>query len=345
MMPNASGTGSPRSGRRTILAIGAVCAAWLLALPCMAAEHIKIGLLLTAGSGPVYVALEKGYFAAEGLDAELVPFDAGQPVAVATVSGDVDFGTAGVTSALYTLAAEGAIKIIAGSTQDRPGFTAAGLMVSNQAYAAGLKSFKDLGGHSTALTQIGSTYHYAFAIVAEKYHVDMKTIRALPLQSLANAAAAVIGGQADTAMLTSNQIPAILQRDQAKLLGWVADEVPWQVAMMWTATKTANERRATVDHFLSAVRRGSHDVYNAFVGPDGKRKDGPGAPEITAIIAKYVHLPVEKTKDLIGYTDPELRLDEKDVARQIAWYRAQGMIKGEVKIGQVLDKRYTKPLP
>jgi NitT/TauT family transport system substrate-binding protein len=328
-----------------ILAAIATGALALAPSTSQAAEHIKIGMLFTAGSGPVYVAKEKGYFAKEGLDAELIPFDAGQPVAVATVSGDVDFGTAGVTSALYTLAAEGAIRIIAGSTQDRPGFPAAGLMVSNQAYAAGLKSFKDLGGHSTALTQVGSTYHYAFAIVAEKYGVDMKTVRTLPLQSLANDAAAVIGGQADTAMLTSNQIPTILQRDQAKLIGWVADEVPWQVAMMWTSTKTANDRHATVDHFLRAVRMGSHDMYDAFVGPDGKRKDGPTAPEMIAIVAKYVNLPLEKTKELIGYTDPDLRLDEKDIARQIAWYRAQGMIKGEVTLNQVIDKRYAKALP
>lgn len=326
-------------------AIGSAFAAGLVASPCLANEHIKIGMLLTAGSGPVYVAVTKGYFAAEGLDAELIPFDAGQPVAVATVSGDIDFGTAGVTSALYTLAAEGALKIIAGSTQDLPGFPAAGVVVSNQAYAAGLTSLAQLGGHSTALTQIGSTYHYAFAIVAEKYGVDMKTVRTLPLQSLANAAAAVIGGQADSALLTANQIAPILTRDQAKLLAWVGEEVPWQVAVMWTSTKTANERHDTVERFLRAVRHGAHDVYAAYLGPDGKRKDGPTEPEITAIIARYINLPVDKTRSLVGYTDPDLRINEKDIARQIAWYRSQGMLKSDVKLDQAIDPRYAKPLP
>jgi NitT/TauT family transport system substrate-binding protein len=344
-MPHSVDFDVAQRRRAGFTALALIAALGLCAGAAKAGERVKIGLLLTAGSGPVYVAKEKGYFTAEGLDVELVPFDAGQPVAVATVSGDIDFGTAGVTSALYTLCAEGALRIVAGSTQDRPGFPAAGLMASNQVYAAGLKSFKDLGGHSTALTQIGSTYHYAFALVAGKYHVDMKTVRTLPLQSLANDAAAVIGGQADTAMLTANQISPILAQGRAKLLGWIGEEVPWQVAMMWTSTKTANGRSATVEHFLSAVRHGSHDVAAAFVGPDGKRKDGPAAPEITAIIAKYIKLPVEKTSKLIGYTDPDLRINEKDVENQLAWYHAQGMIKTKVTIGQVIDKRYAKAMP
>ena len=208
-----------------------------------------------------------------------------------------------------------------------------------------MTSLKDLAGHSTALTTIGSTYHYAMAIVVGKYGIDLKSVRTLPMQSLANDASAVIGGQADTAMLTSNQILPMLSRSQAKLLAWAGEEVPWQVAVMWTSTKTANERADTVTAFLRAVRRGSHDAYAAFVGPDGKRHDGPTAPEITAIIAKYINLPVEQTKSAIGYTDPDLRLDEKDIARQIAWYQAQGFIKGDFGVDKVIDKRYVVPLP
>lgn len=315
------------------------------ASPAFAAEHIRIGLLLTPGSAPLYVAVDKGYLKAEGLDPELVPFDAGQPVAVATVSGDIDFGTAGVTSALYTLCAEGALKIVAGSNYDRPGFPAAGLVVSNQADAAGLKTLKDLSGHSSALTQVGSTYHYALAIVAAKDGVDIKSMRMLPLQSLANDASAVTGGQADTAMLTSNQVLPLLAHHDVKLLAWAGEVVPWQVGVMWTATKTANERPKLVDAFLRGLRKGAHEVVDAFRGPDDKRRDGAGAPEIISIIAKHVKLSPEQIEQAIGYMDPDLRLDEKDVSRQIAWYESEGMIKGKFGIDKVIDKRYVKPLP
>jgi len=310
----------------------------------VAAEPLKIGLLLTVTSGPVFIAKEKGLFAAEGFDAEIVPFDAGQPVAVAAVSGAIDFGVAGVTSALYTLAGEGALKIVGGSTYDRPGFHAAGVLASSRAYGDGLTSLKSLGGHSVALTQIGSTYHYALAILAEKFGVDMKTIRAVPVQSFANVASAVSGGTVDAGVFTTTGAAPLLAQGSAKLLAWVGEEVPWQVSAAWTATKTANERGDTVVRFLRALRKGS-EAYNAAFVQDGVRKDGPTAPEIVAIIRKYVKLSDEQVRDNAGYADPELRLDVKDVQRQIDWYRSQGMLKGEVTLDQVLDRRYVVALP
>src|SRR5690242_15963695 len=67
-----------------------VCAALLsgifMALTASApqAETIKIGLFRgTSAGGPIYIAMDKGYFAAEGLTAELTFFDAGEPIAVA----------------------------------------------------------------------------------------------------------------------------------------------------------------------------------------------------------------------------------------------------------------------
>ena len=310
-----------------------------------AADHIKIGTLLTTGSVPQYIAIEKGYFAAEGIEAELVPFDAGQPVAVATVAGSIDFGAAGVTSALYTLAAEGALRIIGGGSYDRPNFHAAGILASNAAYAAGLTSLKLMAGHSVALTQVGSTYHYAVAIVAEKYGVDMKSMRALPLQSFANVASALSGGQADTGVLTAAGAAPILAAGNAKLLAWVGEETPWQVTTIWTSGKTANDRRDLVERFLRAMRKGAQDFTAAFVGPGGTRRDGPMAPEIVAIIQKYVHLKPEQIEANVGYVDPELRIDTKDIERQLAWYRAQGMLKTPIRLDQVLDSRYAVALP
>ena len=47
----------------------------------------------------------------------------------------------------------------------------------------------------------------------------------------------------------------------------------------------------------------------------------------------------------IAYVDPSLRVDVNDVRRQIAWYKAQGMVKDDVDPDAIIDKRYVGALP
>ena len=51
-------------------------AAAMMAAPCLAQDVVKIGHLNTIADIQVHIAEEKGYFAQEGLKAELVIFDA-----------------------------------------------------------------------------------------------------------------------------------------------------------------------------------------------------------------------------------------------------------------------------
>jgi NitT/TauT family transport system substrate-binding protein len=303
-----------------------------------AAEHIKIGGQKT--TSPLYIAVEKGYFAAEGLDPELVYFEAGQPVAVAAVSGDIDFGIAGLTGGLYALAEQGALKIIGGQTREAPGFRANTVVASSKAYAAGLKSFKDLPGHSVAVTQIGSSFHYDLALLAEKYGFDLKTIRIMPLQTNPNSVAAVSGGSVDAAISLVTYLKPALDKGDVTLLGYIGDETPWQLVGCFVATKTANQRQETVQRFLRAFRKATRDYHDAFTGPDGRRHDEATAPEILAIIAKYTGRPTSEIDEGIGYIDPQAAIDVADVARQVAWYKAQNLVKGEMTGDQLVDMRY-----
>ena len=73
----------------------------------------KIGVLRLSSSAPVFIAQDKGYFRDAGLEIELKFFDAAQPIAVATTSGDVDVGITAFTAGLYNLAGKGTLKVMA----------------------------------------------------------------------------------------------------------------------------------------------------------------------------------------------------------------------------------------
>jgi len=100
----------------TMRAMLACLAVWALAAPAQA-EAIKVGGGTSAG-GNLYLAQDRGYFAAEGLEVEFIPFPAAEPVAVALVAGSIDFGATGISAALYNFAGQGLVKIIAGSLRE-----------------------------------------------------------------------------------------------------------------------------------------------------------------------------------------------------------------------------------
>jgi NitT/TauT family transport system substrate-binding protein len=321
--------------------------ALLLGAGSAAAENIKVGVVAVGAFAPVYVAQERGYFAAEGVPAELVVFDAAQPVAVATVSGAIDFGVAAVTAGFYNLAGQGELKIIAAAAHEYPGFQIQAYLVSKRAWDAGLRSLKDLPGHSFALTGVGAPPAYVVgSLVATKYHFDYKSIRVVPLQTIPNINTSITGGQTDfTCVSMTSGIVPLIERGDIKLMGWVGDETPWQFGVAFTATKTADNRKATVEKFLRAYRKGAKEYHDAFTGPDGKRKDGPQAAAMLAILAKYTKQTVEQVKLSVPFLDAEARLDVKDVVNQVSWYKSQGLVKGQFEGASLIDRRYVAAMP
>jgi NitT/TauT family transport system substrate-binding protein len=316
------------------------------ASPSPAAEHVKIGVVRSNGGIPAIIAKEKGYFAAEGIDAQVIFFESAQPISVAVASGDCDFGSTGITAAFYNLAAQGALKIIAAGTWDKRGFQSVGMIVSNQAYAAGLHSFKDLGGHSVAITQRGSPLELFVVETAQILKIDPATIKFLALQSNGVVASAIAGNKADAAVQTAAPSFAIIERGDAKLLGWFSDVLAGrQGEAIFTSTKVANERPEAVRGFLAAIRKAMVFWDTAFVDAKGERQNGSTAPEAIALVAKELNQPESVVRAGIAYYDPQARISMKDMAASLAWYKSQNMVKPNVDLAPMVDKRYAIEVP
>src|SRR3989440_1088339 len=114
----------------------------------------RIGVLRLSSSAPVFIAQDKGYFRDAGLDIELKFFDAAQPIAVATTSGDIDFGITAFTAGLYNLAGKGTLKVIGGMSREKGRYPLIGYFGSNKAYATGLKKTRDIAGKRRAGTPV-----------------------------------------------------------------------------------------------------------------------------------------------------------------------------------------------
>src|SRR4029077_20769535 len=131
------------------------------------------------------LGVEKGYFKDFGVDAELVYFQAAQPIAVALASGDLDAGGTGLTAGLYNIVTGGVhVWIVADKGREWPDYNLSALVVRKDLYDGGVRLPRDLKGKKVGVTQIGSTFHYNVGRYLEKEGMTLADVELVPLQAL-----------------------------------------------------------------------------------------------------------------------------------------------------------------
>jgi NitT/TauT family transport system substrate-binding protein len=301
-------------------------------------QAVKIGVVRLTGSIPIYVALDKGYFREEGLDPQLVWFEASAAIPVAIASGDIDFGSAAFTGALFNIGAKGGLKMIASQLRDAPGYHLNALMATNAAYSAGFTKLSDLPGKRIGITTVGSTMHYTVALLSKKYGFDLSAVTMVPLQSLSNLNAAFAGGQIDGGVIGAAAAKQFASEGTGKIIAWTGDEAPWQLGAQITRPQLIAEHRDDVAKFVRAYQKGIA-TYQAAVAfsAQGEMRKGPGYDEVAVIVAKYLNLTPDKVADIFPSFDPTGALDVADVKEQVAFYQARGMVDKTADVDAMLD--------
>jgi NitT/TauT family transport system substrate-binding protein len=307
-------------------------------------QKARIGVLRLSSSAPVFIAQDKGYFRDAGLEVDLKFFDAAQPIAVATTSGDVDFGITAFTAGLYNLAGKGTLKVIGGMSREKAGYPLIGYFASNNAYGSGLKTPKDLAGRRVAVTQVGSSFHYSLGLLADKYGFRLGDVKVIPLQSLSNAAAALKGETVDAALLPASTARKLIDDGGAKLLGWVGDETPWQLGAVFASPKTLSNK-ALVTKLLAVLERADREYHDVILAAmkDGSAPINDRTRPLLDIIAKYTNLPVEQVVGNCAYVDADGKLDVKNVDNQIKWLQEQGFVDKGFGADAIIAEDFVKP--
>jgi NitT/TauT family transport system substrate-binding protein len=336
-----------QSVRRLDCFVATLLAMTMLLTTSAHAETVKVGLSKLLGYVAIPIGIEHGYFKEQGIDVEMVFFDSAQPISVGVASGDIDFGVSGMSAGFYNLAGQGQLKLIAGSAGEAPGFHAMAYLASPKAYAAGLTAPKDLGGHSVAVTQLGSSLHYSIAAAGEKFGFPFSSVTVRPLQSNTNVIAALGGGMVDAAVMPETTAATAIKKGDAKFIGWVSDVSNDLVSAStcFTATKTTNNRADTVKRFLVAYRQAVQDFRAAFMTSDGKRHNGPTAPAVLKLMEDFTGTSQEEIERTMPYMTEQGAIDTKSIGAQIAWYKSQNLIKTDVKTADIIDMRYALILP
>lgn len=117
----------------------------------------KLGYMKIVDNAAMFVAMEKGFFKAEGLELETLPLAGGAPIINGVVSGDLQFGWTNVIS-LYQARTEGFdFKLLAGgATNVKASKESHTIQVAK---SSPIKSARDLEGKTVAVNTLNNIVH------------------------------------------------------------------------------------------------------------------------------------------------------------------------------------------
>lgn len=314
-----------------------------------AQERVVIGTQRLTENGALFLAVAQGYFKAEGIDLAMTAYDFDRVVAEALATGVTDFGLAHFTPAAFNFAGKGLLKAVAAQAREKRDFEGAEIVASTAGFISGLHKFENLAGKTIAIDALGSSSHYQLAQIARVKHIDPGRITVKPLQTLDAIARAVGTGQVDAAIMPAPYARELLVANQAKFIGWYSELDEQQLGALFVSSKMIARRRAVVEKFVRAYRRGAADYAAALCRKDIhlKRTSDTKSREAAAVIARYVY-PNRGDEGTAAveagayYIDPQARLDVADIERQVAWYKAEGLVDKNVDTRNIVDPSFVK---
>ena len=297
---------------------------------------VSLGMLRLTSSAPLFIAMDKGFFAEEGIEIEPQWFDAAHPIAVSTASSKVDVGATGITASLYNMAAKGQkLGIVADKGREQKGYSSSALLVTTDNYNAGVKSLKDLKGKRIGITQKGSTFHYMLGRMLETQGMSLNDVEIVPLSKLSAVMAALESKQIDGCILNEPNITKVQKAGYGKLVVQVGDVIPYQTSAIFYSPDFMKNKDAAV-RFMRAYNKACNYYYEAAV----EKKDAKKLDEVVNIVAKYVKAPAEDIKAGLPYIDKDGKLLVSDIATQIKWYTDNKMISGTLDAKDVANTSF-----
>jgi ABC-type nitrate/sulfonate/bicarbonate transport system substrate-binding protein len=199
--------------RWPVAAVVALLLAWAGTTPACALDHIKINYVEPAPYyAPLFLAIDKGYFAEDGIEAELI--QAGGGVATpALIAGDLDFSTSG--SVAISAILKGAKLRVLFVTSDRPAF---------EVWAQPeIKSLEDLKGKQVGIISRGDTSEIAFRYYLANHKLPGDFVAYTPLGTGTARIAGMVSGTYAASLLGVNEMEQLKATGKFERLHLLAD--------------------------------------------------------------------------------------------------------------------------
>jgi NitT/TauT family transport system substrate-binding protein len=163
-----------KTGCRTAMRAVVLASGLMLAVLPARAEVLRLAYETWVAPGPFFIALEKGWFAEEGVEVELVNIEDVRIRASALATGEVDAITANIDEAILQLASESKLQFAFAIAESQGGD---GLVVQND-----IEDVSGLKGKTVAVEPDSSRQFYLNTLLRDAYMTesDVRTVAKAP---------------------------------------------------------------------------------------------------------------------------------------------------------------------
>ena len=283
----------------------------------------KLGYMKIVDNAAMFVAMEKGFFKAEGLDLETLPLAGGAPIINGVTSGDLQFGWSNVIS-LYQAHAEGFdFKLIAGG--------ATNVKAKNESHAiqvgksSAIKTAKDLEGKTVAVNTLNNIVHLMAMAWIDKNGGSSAKVKFVEVP-FPQMEATLSAGKIDAISVHEPFATAAIEKGNTRLLAqpW-GDVLPKFLIASWFASeKWIAKNKETAQAFVRAINRGIDAIQ---ADPEGSR----------AAMIKWAGLNPDLAAK-IGLPGFEKNISEKDLQATIDLTQKYKLISKGIKARDVISE-------
>lgn len=279
-----------------------------------AATKIRVVHVPVLIFAPLYVALERGYFAQQGIEAELIGTPGGASSFVVLASGRAEVVVGGLGASLFNAAARKLdFKVVGPAHMEKPPVSTP-LVVSKAAYDSGeIRSVKDLRGKKVSVNVIGSATEFWLHSALLRAGMTINDVQMVAV-NFPEVPAALANGAIAAGLL--GEPLATLAEDKGQIVRLSEDFVNGvQVTAVYYSGAFLREHPKEAVGFLVAWLKASRDLYG-----DGYRRD-----DIARIVEKYTGVPASVVKKARPpYHEPNGKMNLNDFTRLQDFFRKRG---------------------
>jgi NitT/TauT family transport system substrate-binding protein len=286
----------------------------------------------------LYIALERGYFADEGLEIERIPTTAQVDVIAALVTGELHFASGGPDPIIFNAVQRGVgIRIVLYNIQIGSGDRSSGFVVRQDLLDSGrYRDLKDFKGLTIGLPSDGGFQHLFVQRMVGPVGLSLADVDTVVLP-FADAPPALANKRVDAAFLAEPFITVAQSQGSASLVAPMGDVFPGVPGNVLTISPVFAERQPeAARRFVTAYLRGQRDYYRAV------QRNAGGREEIVQILIKYTPIKDPRLYEglLTSPVDPNAVMDPRILNDVEDWYVQFGTVPQKVDVSQVLDRRY-----